>query len=83
MAGGSLTTLLAEVRAHPIAATLELGSVVGCALLFLATLAALASGPPTLNEWLWVAIVAGGAVLAVLWTFVVPLYEHYLYPRLS
>lgn len=74
-----LADLVADVRAHPVAVTLELGSLVGCVLLFVGTIAALASGPPTLNEWLWVAIVGAGAALVLLWTFVVPLYERYLY----
>ena len=38
--------LVARLRGYPIATILELGSVVVCILLFLGTLALLASGPP-------------------------------------
>ncbi|MCU4741195.1 hypothetical protein [Natronoglomus mannanivorans] len=78
---GSLTaglaTLWADVRAHPVAAVLELGSVAGCVLLFVATLVAMVGGPPTANESLWLAIIGGGAGLVLLWTFVVPLYNRF------
>lgn len=74
---GGLAALWADVRAHPVAAVLELGSVAGCVLLFVATLAAMVSGPPTANEPLWLAIGGGGAGLVLLWTFVVPLYDRF------
>lgn len=78
---GSLTaglaTLWADVRAHPVAAVLELGSVAGCVMLFVGTLAAMVSGPPVANESLWLAIIVGGAALVLLWTFVVPLYDRF------
>lgn len=73
-----LSGLVSDIRAHPIAASLELGSIAVCVLLFVGTLLALISGPPAENEGLWLAIVGFGAGLVLLWTFVVPLYERYL-----
>ncbi len=65
-------------RAHPVAATIELGSFLGCFALVFATLVAVASGPPAGSleaDWLWLAIVAAGGFFVVFWTALVPLYE--------
>ncbi|MFC6719750.1 hypothetical protein ACFQGT_12810 [Natrialbaceae archaeon GCM10025810] len=80
----SLASLAALFRDHPVAAALELGSVVTCALLFVGTIAALATGlpagagavdgEPELGG-LWFAIVVVGATFVVFWTVLVPLYE--------
>jgi len=68
-------------RAHPVAATIELGSVLGCFALVGATVVAIASGPPmgTLAaDWLWLAIIVFGGFFVVFWTLLVPLYERTL-----
>ncbi|SEH17721.1 hypothetical protein SAMN04487967_3361 [Natronorubrum sediminis] len=71
--------LAARLRGYPLATILELGSVVVCALLFLGTLALLASGPPAGRGDPWLALIALGAAFVVFWTALVPLYERYLY----
>ena len=78
MAGG-LAGLWAAIRERPVAATLELGSVACCVGLFLATLLALASGPPGLNAGVWLGIVVVGAGFVVFWTAAMALYERYVH----
>lgn len=73
----ALVALVEEIRAHPVAAALELGSLALAAVLPVATLFALAGGPPaTAGETgpAWLFVLGGGAALALLWTVVVPLY---------
>ncbi|RQG97400.1 hypothetical protein [Natrarchaeobius oligotrophus] len=69
------TGLAARFRAHPVATTLELGSVLICALLFVGTFVLLSSGPPRGDATPWLAIVAVGAGFVLFWTALVPLYE--------
>lgn len=87
----SLASLAALFRDRPVAAALELGSVVTCVLLFVGTLAALATGlpagagagagaEPELGG-LWFAIVAVGATFVVFWTVLVLLYERLFLPQ--
>ncbi|WP_114577931.1 hypothetical protein [Saliphagus sp. LR7] len=75
---GWLSGLWADVRATPVAAALELGTVFASAGLFLALVVALAWGPPPRGPTaLWAAIVAVGAGVAVVWTVLVPVYDRY------
>lgn len=74
---GRLSGLWADSRAHPVAAALELGSLVASVGLFVALVVALARGPPDHATRLWAAIVAVGAVLALVWTVILPLYDRY------
>ncbi|MFP8891146.1 hypothetical protein ACLI4U_15460 [Natrialbaceae archaeon A-CW2] len=65
-------------RAHPVAATIELASFLGCFVLAIGTFVAISSGAPTGSpgdDWLWLAVIAGGGVFVVFWTALVPLYE--------
>ncbi|WP_255169423.1 hypothetical protein [Natrononativus amylolyticus] len=71
----ALADLVADLRAHPVAATLELGTLAACVLLLIGTLLALAGGPPTAGAGPWLLVIAVGAAVVVLWTVVVPLYE--------
>ncbi|AFZ72877.1 hypothetical protein [Natronobacterium gregoryi] len=82
----SLSNLAARFRRHPIATTLEVGSVVVCLLLFAATFVLLGGSPLTATaqptsgaETPWLVIVVVGAVFVLFWTALVPLYERYLY----
>ncbi|MFC4540709.1 hypothetical protein ACFO5R_02055 [Halosolutus amylolyticus] len=68
-------SLVAQFRAHPIATTLELGSVLVCCLLFFGTFVALATVPPSQSTTPWLAIVGVGAAFVLFWTAIVPLYE--------
>ncbi|THE64556.1 hypothetical protein D8Y22_12055 [Salinadaptatus halalkaliphilus] len=67
--------LVAQFRAHPVATTLEVGSVCTCIVLFVGTIALLASGPPTGTAIPWLAVVAVGAAFVLFWTALVPIYE--------
>lgn len=74
----SLSGLWTDVCAHPVAATLELGTLLASVGLFLALLVALARGPPLYGSTVpWLAIVAVGAAVAVVWTIFLPLYDRY------
>ncbi|MFA9427410.1 hypothetical protein [Natronorubrum sp. A-ect3] len=73
-----IADLVAQIRAVPIAAVLELGSVLVCVLLFLGTLVLLSSGPPTGRGDLWLALIGLGTAFVVFWTVLVPLYERTL-----
>ena len=75
----SLASLLADVRDQPIAVTLEVGTVVLCVLVFLATFSALAAGPAIAPDGLWLAVIVVGAALVVLWTAIVPVYERFFF----
>ncbi len=68
-------SLAAQFRAHPIATTLELGSVLVCVLLAGWTLILLASVPPQASPTAWLAIVVLGAAFVLFWTAIVPLYD--------
>ncbi|MFP8957494.1 hypothetical protein ACLI4Y_12245 [Natrialbaceae archaeon A-CW3] len=71
----------ARFRDHPIAATIELGSFLGCFVLVVATTYAIAGGPPTgqfSGDLPWLLVIAGGGLFVVFWTLVVPLYERTL-----
>ncbi|TYL39621.1 hypothetical protein CV102_04845 [Natronococcus pandeyae] len=74
----SLADLAARLRARPIAATIELGSLLVCCLLFVGTVSLLASGAPTGSGGPWLLIVGVGAAFVVFWTVLVPLYERTL-----
>ncbi len=73
-----IADLVAQIRAVPIAAVLELGSILVCVLLFVGTLALLSSGPPTGRGDLWLALIGLGTAFVVFWTVLVPLYERTL-----
>lgn len=71
----------ARFRAHPVATAIELGSFLTCFLLLLATVAAVAGGPPTgtvTGDRLWLVVIAAGGFFVLFWTLVVPLYERLL-----
>ncbi|OVE83642.1 hypothetical protein [Natronolimnobius baerhuensis] len=68
-------SIVAQFRAHPVATTLEVGSVIVCVFLFVATFLLLASGPPVGAGMPWLVIIGVGAVFVVFWTALVPLYE--------
>lgn len=75
---GRLSGLWADVRAHPIAAALELGSLLASIGLFLALVVVLVRGPPVGgSDPLWLLIVVVGAAVAIVWTVVLPLYDRY------
>ncbi|MFP8951344.1 hypothetical protein ACLI4Z_00025 [Natrialbaceae archaeon A-arb3/5] len=67
--------LVEQFRAHPVATTLELGSVLVCVLLFVGTVALLTSGLPQGTGTPWLVLVGVGAAFVVFWTVLVPLYE--------
>ncbi|AHF98287.1 hypothetical protein HALLA_04765 [Halostagnicola larsenii XH-48] len=69
------TRLAALARNHPVAAALEVATLVGCLLLIGGIALAITRGPPTGTGELWLGIIAGGAAIVVLWTVLVPLYE--------
>lgn len=68
-------SIVAYAREHPVAATLEYGSVLVCLLLFVGTIALLASGPPRGAGTPWLAVVVLGAAFVLFWTALVPLYD--------
>ena len=74
----AIAGIVAQLRERPVAAALELGSVLVCALLFVVTFLLLAGGPPTGTGAPWLAIIAVGAAFVVFWTAVVPLYERFV-----
>ena len=69
--------IAARFRAHPVATALEIGSVLVCILLFLGTVALLATGLPTGTGTPWLAVVVVGAAFVLFWTALVPLYERF------
>lgn len=71
----ALRDLAAALRDDPVATVLEVGTVVAALGLFVWTAAALSGGPPTGRGDRYLAVVAVGTALVVLWTVVVPLYE--------
>ena len=74
----AIVSVVARFRAHPIATALELGSVLVCVCLFVATFAVLATAPPERAATPWLAIVGVGAAFVLFWTAIVPLYERTL-----
>ncbi|ELZ10907.1 hypothetical protein C479_08848 [Halovivax asiaticus JCM 14624] len=70
-----LASFLAAVRSNPVAAALELGSLVLSFLLLLGVVAALATGSPGRPGGLWLVVVAVGAAFACFWTVGWPLLE--------
>ena len=71
----TLGELASYFEEHPLAASLELGTVLACVVLFVATFAALSGGPPTGTGGVWLAVVVLGATVVLFWTVIVPLYE--------
>jgi hypothetical protein len=74
----SLTDIATQLRAHPVAAMVELGSLLVCLLVFVATIGLLASGPPTGVGWPWLAVAALSASFVLFWTVLIPVYERTL-----
>lgn len=73
---GRLSGLWTDVRAHPVATALELGTLLASVGLFFALVVALARGPPLgESDPLWIAIVVVGAAVSVMWTVVLPVYD--------
>ncbi|MEY7850201.1 hypothetical protein AB7C87_13490 [Natrarchaeobius sp. A-rgal3] len=70
-----IAALRAQFRDHPVATTLEFGSVFTCFVLFVGTLALLTTGPPTGTGTPWLALVVVGASFVLFWTVLVALYE--------
>ncbi|WIV68318.1 hypothetical protein [Natrialbaceae archaeon AArc-T1-2] len=70
-----LAELVTDLRAHPVAATVEFGSLLVCGVLFVWTTVALSSGPPAEHGWLWLATIVLGAAFVLLWTVVIPLVD--------
>ena len=75
----TLADVLELAREHPVAAALELGSVLTCALLLLALVVAFLAGPPTGTGGPWLAIVFVGAGFVLFWTLCWPVYERLRY----
>ncbi|WP_049888475.1 MULTISPECIES: hypothetical protein [unclassified Natrinema] len=71
----ALAGIVAELRAHPVAVALELGSVLACCLLFAGTFVLLATGAPTGRGDPWLALIGVGVAFVLFWTVLVPLYE--------
>lgn len=75
------------VRSLPIAAALELGSVLVCVGLFVGTFVVLVGGPPAVTGTAsgagagnqvplpWLAIIGTGTAFVVFWTALVPLFQ--------
>lgn len=78
MSGGRLVELAALAREHPVAAALEIGTLLACVVLFVGTIALLASGPPAGRGDPWLVLIALGAAVVLLWTVFAPLYERRL-----
>ena len=74
----AIAGIVAQLRERPVAAALELGSVLVCAVLFVATFLLLATGPPVGTGTPWLAVVAVGAAFVLFWTALVPLYERFV-----
>lgn len=70
-----IASFAAAIRDRPVAAALELGSLVLSFLLLLGVVAALATGSPDRPGGLWLAVVAVGAAFACFWTVGWPLFE--------
>ncbi|WP_202613859.1 MULTISPECIES: hypothetical protein [Halostella] len=66
--------ILAELRANPTIAAVELGSLAVTVCLPIATFWALLSGPRASTDIL-AAVVVVGAAFAALWTLVYPVYD--------
>jgi low affinity Fe/Cu permease len=74
----TLAGIAAQFRAHPIAMTLELGSILVCCLLFAGTFVLLSSGAPTGRGDAWLVLIGVGVAFVLFWTALVPLYERTL-----
>jgi hypothetical protein len=72
------SSIVARLRTHPVATTIELGSVLLCVLLAVWTVGLLAGGPPRRNGWSWLLLVGTSAMFVLFWTVFVPLYERTL-----
>ncbi|SEQ75413.1 hypothetical protein [Natrinema salaciae] len=71
----ALAGLVAQLRTYPVAAAIELGSVLVCGLLFAGTFVLLSSGVPTGRGDPWLGLIGVGVAFVLFWTVVVPLYE--------
>ncbi|QLK24507.1 hypothetical protein HYG81_10255 [Natrinema zhouii] len=74
----TLAGVVAQLRAHPVATVLELGSVLVCCLLFAGTFVLLSSGAPIGRGDPWLALIGVGVAFVLFWTVLVPLYERTL-----
>ncbi|WP_254762477.1 hypothetical protein [Natrinema marinum] len=74
----ALAGIAARVREYPVAAILELGSVLVCLLLFAGLFVLLLNGVPTGRGDPWLALIGVGVAFVLFWTALVPLYERTL-----
>ncbi|WP_408956679.1 hypothetical protein [Natrinema sp. 74] len=74
----TLAGIAARIREYPVAAILELGSVLVCLLLFASIFALLSTGAPTGRGDPWLALIGVGTAFVLFWTALVPLYERTL-----
>ncbi|WP_226482136.1 hypothetical protein [Natrinema amylolyticum] len=74
----TFASIVARLRDYPVAAVLELGSVLVCCLLFAGTFVLLSSGAPTGRGDPWLALIGVGVAFVLFWTALVPLYERTL-----
>ncbi len=74
-----LASVATAFRDHPVAATLEYGSLAVSVLLVVGVVGAVATGPPGYRGGIWLAIVALGGTFVCFWTVCWPLYERLRY----
>lgn len=73
-----MASLADQFRAAPVLVSLSLGSLLACVCLFFGTMALLGLGYDAGTRPLWLAVVAVGIGVTVLWNVLFPLYDAYL-----
>lgn len=67
-----------QLREAPVLVSLSLGSLLACVGIFFGTLALLVLGYTDGTRPLWLAVVAVGVGVTVLWNVLFPVYDAYL-----
>jgi hypothetical protein len=67
-----------QFREAPVLVSLSLGSLLACVGLFFGTMALLALGYTDGTRPLWLAVIAVGVAVTVLWNVLYPVYDEYV-----
>lgn len=73
-----MASLVDQFRAAPVLVSFSLGILLACVAAFTGTMALLGLGYTDGTRPLWLAVIAVGVGITVLWNVLFPLYDRYL-----